>query len=88
MWRHPVEFRCLPLVASGLQSSAKAGNRASHFDRMRAASGGTEQELARVGGNAYVDRNVQSGATYAYRVQAISGTLVGPISASASVTIP
>ena len=55
---------------------------------LRAASGGTEQEVARVGGNAYVDRNVQSGVTYTYRVQAISGTLSGPISAAANVTVP
>ena len=55
---------------------------------LRTASGGTEQEVARVGGNAYRDRNLQSGVTYTYRVQAVSGTLAGPISAPASVTIP
>lgn len=55
---------------------------------LRTAAGGSEQEVARVGGNAYRDSNVQSGVTYTYRVQPISGTLTGPISASAIVTVP
>ncbi|WP_419930583.1 hypothetical protein [Candidatus Poriferisodalis sp.] len=55
---------------------------------LRTALGGNEQEVARVGGNAYFDSNVQSGVTYTYRIQAISGTLAGPVSASTNVTIP
>ena len=55
---------------------------------LRTASGGAEQEVAQVGGNAYFDRSLQSGVTYTYRIQAVSGTLAGPISASVSVTIP
>lgn len=54
---------------------------------LRTASGGAEQEVARVGGNAYRDRDVQSGVTYTYRVQPISGAFAGPVSAPASVTI-
>ncbi|WP_419930584.1 hypothetical protein [Candidatus Poriferisodalis sp.] len=52
------------------------------------ATGGAEQEVAQVGGNAYFDRSLQPGVTYTYRVQAVSGTLSGPMSAPAIVTVP
>jgi len=41
---------------------------------LRTASGGAEQEVARVGGNAHFDSNVQSGVTYTWRVQGESSS--------------